>query len=101
MDFAYAIQALSNGQAAKRSTWGGYVKKDVTSAEDATTETYTLTFVTRSGSQFVYTFDGTSWTPPSGGMTFDAELLEAMCADDWQTGKASAFEAARSGSGLW
>lgn len=106
MQFADAIQNLRDGYAAKRSTWGGYVKKVVTSAPDAEVETYKLIFQVRTGSTtYEYEFKVVGgvlkWVAPSTKVPFDAEIIEAMLADDWSTGKTDDFEAARSGSGIW
>lgn len=106
MTFADAIINLRDGYAAKRSAWGGYVKKIVTSAPDAEVETYKLTFQVRTGSTtYEYEFkvvDGVlKWVAPSTMVPFDAEIIEAMIADDWITGSTADFEAARSGSGVW
>lgn len=101
MPFAYVMQNLADGKAAKRPAWGGYVKKTVTSADGAETETYTLTFVKRDGTSFAYTWDGSAFTPPSTAIALDDEFLQAMIADDWTSGSAEDFEASRSGAGDW
>lgn len=101
MPFAYVMQNLSSGKAAKRPSWGGYVKKNITSESDAETETYTLTFVKRDGTNHVYTWNGSTFVAPDTMISLDDEFLSAMLADDWITGDAVAFETARSGSGDW
>ena len=101
MTFADAIINIlnsSNYDAVKRTSWGGYVyRSDI----NATTGAYTLTFKNRAGTTYVYSFDGSAWTAPSTAVAIDAELLEAMMATDWNVGKATDFEAARSGQGVW
>lgn len=106
MDFAEAVRAIvpdgyTNRNAAKRPSWGGYVFTTKTSAEGAATLTYTLTFKKRGGATFVYTWNGSAWTAGSTALSMDGELLAAMAADDWTTGAAADFEAARSGNGTW
>ena len=81
MPFAYVIQSLQDGQAARRPTMGGYVAKTVTNAE---TGAYTLTYKNKSGTTYVYTFNGTSWTAPGTTIPFDAEFHAMMLASDWQ-----------------
>lgn len=100
MTFADAIYGLRDGYAAKRPSWGGYVKKAVTST-DTDPNPYTLTYKNRSGTEYVYTFNGTSWTAPSTTVPFDAELHAAMIADDWTVGTVADYEAARTGTGTW
>lgn len=101
MTFGNAIQYLTDGRAAKRSSWGGYVKR--TDTAQATDGSYTLTYKNRSGTEYAYSYNGTTgaWTAPATTVPFDAEMHDAMLADDWTTGKTSDFEAARSGSGTW
>lgn len=101
MDFYSAIATLRDGYAAKRQSWGGYVMKHVTSDVSDVNETYELTFVSKGGTSYKYTYDGSTWTAPSTKVPFDADIMAAMVADDWMTGKASAFEAARGNSGTW
>lgn len=101
MDITNALKYLENGKAAKRASWGGYIEKTITSANDAEVETYTLTLTTRDGTKYVYTYDGTSWTAPATPMQMDADFFASLLEEDWVTGKASAFEEARSGSGIW
>lgn len=98
MPFAYVIQNLSDGMAAKRPSWGGYVKKTVT---ETSTGAYTLTFKNRAGTEYVYTWNGTAWSAPSTPLSVDAEIMAAMAASDWIAGSVADFEAARSGSGVW
>lgn len=101
MPFAYIMQNLTDGQAAKRPAWGGYVKKTVTTAEGSSTETYTLTFVKRNGTSFTYTWDGSAFVAPTTTVALDDEFLAAMLATDWTSGNAADFEASRSGNGDW
>ena len=101
MDITNALKYLENGQAAKRTSWGGYIEKTITSADDAEVETYTLTLVTRDGTKYVYTYDGTNWVAPETPMSMDVDFFASLLEDDWDTGKASAFEEARSGTGIW
>lgn len=101
MPFAYVMQNLMDGQAAKRPAWGGYVKKAVTTAEGSSVETYTLTFVKRDGTSFAYEWDGSAFVAPATAVALDDEFLSAMLALDWTSGNAADFEASRSGSGEW
>lgn len=101
MTFADAIETIrnsSNYDAVKRPSWGGYVYR---SSINATTGAYTLTFKNRSGTTYAYAYNGSAWTAPSTPVPVDAEMLESMMANDWATGTAAAFEAARSGQGVW
>ena len=101
MTFADAISTIinsSNYDAVKRPSWGGYVYR---SSINETTGAFTLTFKNRSGTTYEYSFNGSAWTAPSTTVPVDAEMLEAMMATDWATGTAAAFEAARSGQGVW
>ena len=105
MTFADAIQNLRSGQGTKRPSWGGYVSKNVTSEPGEATETGTITFKTRTGTNYVYSYttDGTTttWTAPATTVPMDADLFAAMIADDWQTASVADLEAARSGTGVW
>ena len=98
MPFAYVMKNLQPGQAAKRANWAGYVKK--TAAEGAAEGTYTLTFVNRAGTQYVYSVVDGEITATNAA-TMDAELLAAMLSEDWISGETTAFEASRSGTGTW
>ena len=103
MTFAEAMRMIkpdgyTSRNAAKRPNWGGYVFTTKTSAEGASTLTYTLTFKKRNGDTFVYTWNGSAWTADSTALTMDGELLAAMAAEDWDTGAAADFETARSGA---
>lgn len=121
MPFAYVMQNLQNGQAAKRPSWrGGYVRKDEIKTGDEVTG-YKYTFVTAEGDQYVYTYTiatgamvytgkiahgsdgalGTGTPDPSSKMEFDPVLFAGMLSDDWFSGSAETFEAARTGDGLW
>jgi len=101
MTFADAITTIvnsSNVNAVKRTSWGGYVyRSDI----NETTGAYTLTFKNRSGTTYEYSYNGSTWTAPSTPAAIDAELLESLIANDWITGTAANFEAARSGQGVW
>lgn len=101
MSIADAINYLTDGKAAKRTSWGGYVAKTVTSAIDAQVETFALTFKNRAGTEYVYTWNGTEWIAPATKVPFDEEFIAGILADDWITGKTTDFEAARSSSGTW
>ena len=102
MNFATIVAMLTRDvNAAKRPSWGGYVKKTWTSAEGAATETFKLSFVKRNGTTHEFTWDGSAWTAPSSALTMDSELLSAMLATDWVVGPAADFETARTGSGTW
>lgn len=101
MTFADAITTIlnsSNVDAVKRTSWGGYVYR---SSIDAETGAHTLTFKNRSGTTYEYSYSGSTWTAPSTAAAIDAELLESFIANDWITGSAADFEAARSGQGVW
>ncbi len=101
MTFAEAINTIINASsrnAIKRPAWGGYVYRGAITAE---TGAFTLTFKTRSGTEYVYSFSGSAWTAPSTPLSIDAELMESFLADDWITGTSTDFEASRSGQGVW
>ena len=101
MTFAEAINTIVNGSsknAIKRPAWGGYVYR---SAITAATGAFTLTFKTRSGTEYVYSFSGSAWSAPSTSLSIDAELMRSFLADDWITGTSTDFEASRSGQGVW
>ena len=101
MPFAYVMQNLQPGMAAKRPSWNGYVKKTVaTGAEEGS---YSLTFKKRDGTENKYDVTATGITVASGSsaVLMDPELLAAMLSDDWITGSIDTFESARSGSGTW
>lgn len=98
MEIGNVLKYLGDGQAAKRASWGGYIKKDVT---NPATGAYTLTWVKRDGTSSVYTFNGSTWSAPGSPLGLDAELQASLLADDWQVGSAASFELARSGSGTW
>ena len=97
MTFANAVSMLTDGRAAKRAGWAGYVSR----ADTATG--YTLTFKNRAGTSYSYSYSTATglWTAPATAIPFDADIMAAMVADDWTTGKTSDYEAARSGSGTW
>lgn len=97
--FADAINLLTDGQAAKRPSWRGYVKRvDASETEGA----YNLVFVKPDGTT-TYTFaisaDGTITT--SDTLTLDVDLFGALLSNDWLVGSTADFEAARSGTGNW
>ena len=95
MPFAYILDQLQDGQAAKRPTWGGYVKR-----EDGQNGAYTLTFKNRAGTSYAFAWSGSAWST-TASLTLDAELLAAMAAQDWIIGDAAEFETARAGTGTW
>ena len=106
MTFADAIQSLTYGgtnNAAKRPSWTGYVKVDIT-ATDATTgepTAWTVTYKNRTGTEYVYTYATGEWTAPSTALPVDAEFHAGMLANDWINGVAADFEEARTGNGAW
>ena len=100
MTFPEAINSIvpnsTTRNAAKRSSWAGYVE-----AESIDATTYRLTFINRNDVQYIYTWNGQTWVAPQTTVPFDAEFLAGMLADDWIVGTSVAFEAARDGTGVW
>jgi len=107
MTFADAIQSLTYGgsaNAAKRPSWTGYVKVDITSTDATTGEptAWTVTYRPKTGNTtYVYTYASGAWTAPATPLSMDAEFHAGMLANDWVTGIAADFEAARTGNGAW
>lgn len=94
--FADAISQLTNGKAAKRPAWGGYVKR-----VDGTDGAYSIVYVKRDGTQNTYAIasDGTITT--SAAITQDVDLFAGMISNDWMIGNTADFETARLGTGTW
>lgn len=126
MTFSNAIANISPvsqaRNAAKIPSWHGYVWKTTTgmSDEDVNAGKYQLRFVKSDGSQYVFTWDGAgdyAYTgyiaAGSGGslgtgdpvvgttLALDADLLEALTYDTWDTYAQSYLDAQRTTEGAW
>ena len=94
--FASAIAQLTDGKAAKRPNWAGYVKR-----VDGDAGAYNVVFVKRDGTQSTYSFSASGTITTSGAVTMDVDLFAAMCSNDWMIGDAESYEEGRTGSGTW
>ena len=94
--FADAIAQLTDGKAAKRPNWAGYVKRI-----DGENGEYNVVFVKRDGTQNTYAVTSAGVITTEAAVSMDAELFAAMCSTDWIIGAAASFEQARIGSGTW
>ena len=94
--FADAIAQLTDGKAAKRPNWAGYVKR-----VDEQDGAYSIVFVKRDGTQNTYATSADGVITTEAAVSMDAELFAAMCSTDWIIGAAASFEQARTGSGTW
>lgn len=96
MSFADAISQLTDGKAAKRPNWAGYVKR-----VDGQDGAYRIVFVKRDGTQNTYAVSAAGVVTTESAVTMDADLFGAMCSTDWIVGDTSGFEEARTGTGTW
>lgn len=94
--FADAISQLSDGKAAKRLNWAGYVKR-----VDGQEHAYSIVFVKRDGTQNTYAVSEDGVITTEGAISMDVELFAAMCSTDWIVGDAASFEQGRTGTGTW
>lgn len=94
--FADAIAQLTDGKAAKRPNWAGYVKR-VDGQEGA----YSIVFVKRDGTQNTYSVSAAGVITTEGAVSMDADLFAAMCSVDWIIGYTASFEQGRTGTGTW
>ena len=119
MPVANIVKYLGDKKAAKRPSWGGYVRRDNTVGDDGEVFSYKVTIVQRDGDQYVFEFvvstgkwtylgfiannegeKGSGVPVSSTPLVLEKELFEAtMIADDWVQGDADDFEEARTGSG--
>ena len=126
MTFADVIENMQDGQAAKRPSWGGYVRKDVLTTDQTTGEplTWEVTFVTRGSAgestapdsgntnrltddegTYSFLWNGTAWVAPDDSQTtmdalaIDGQLFAALVAYDWDITTAAEAEQARTGTG--
>ena len=94
--FADAIAQLTDGKAAKRPNWAGYVKRI-----DGANGEYNVVFVKRDGTQNTYAVTSAGVITTEAAVSMDADLFAAMCSTDWIIGDAASFEQGRTGSGTW
>ena len=94
--FADAIAMLTDGKAAKRPNWAGYVKR-----VDGQDGAYDLVFVKRNGTQNTYHVAANGAITTDGAITMDVDLFAAMLATDWQISDTANYEQGRTGTGTW
>ena len=94
--FADAIAQLTDGKAAKRPNWAGYVKR--VEGQDGA---YNIVFVKRDGTQNTYAVSAAGVITTESAVSMDADLFAAMCSTDWIIGNAASFEQGRTGTGTW
>lgn len=94
MNFSFALNRLTDGMAAKRPNWSGYIKR-----VDGGDGAYNLVFVKRDGSVYLYSVDANGSVTSSSTLVLSQTLVEGMLADDWVVDTAAACEADRSGNG--
>jgi hypothetical protein len=118
MTIQYILKYIKDGQAAKRPSMRGYVKRvDALVDDTGKVNKYALTFVTNAetdtGGSFSYTFtvgengvvsvtlgdlNGANASP----VVMDPQLLQHFMADDWEIGSYENYESVRSGNtGRW
>lgn len=116
-----SINAAGTNNATKIPSWHGYVYKTTTGMTDSDVLAgkFQLRFVKSNGDQYVYTFDGNSdyaytgyianasgalgtGSPVAGTtLTLDADLLEALASDAWETNAQVYYDANRTTEGEW
>ena len=94
--FSDAIAQLTDGKAAKRPNWAGYVKR-----VDGENGSYSIVFVKRDGTQNTYSVSAAGVVSTEGAVTMDVELFAAMLSRDWMIGDTASFEHGRTGTGTW
>lgn len=94
--FADAIAQLTDGKAAKRPNWAGYVKR-----VDGQDGAHSIVFVKRNGTQNTYSVSAAGVVTTEGAVSIDADLFAAMCSTDWLISDTASFEQGRTGSGTW
>ena len=94
--FADAIAQLTDGNAAKRPNWAGYVKRI-----DGENGEYNVVFVKRDGTQNTYAVTSAGVITTEAAVSMDVDLFAAMCSTEWIIGDAASFEQGRTGSGTW
>ena len=107
--------------AAKVPEWHGYVYKTTTGLSDADIAAgkYKLIYVKANGDQYVFQWDGVADftylgfienddgalgddTPvPGTTLVFDADLLEAVAANSWESGAQATYETRRTAGSNW
>lgn len=94
--FADAIAQLTDGKAAKRPNWAGYVKR-----VDGENGAYSIVFVKRAGTQNTYAVSSAGVITTEGAVSLDVDLFAGMLSTDWLIGDAASFEQGRTGTGTW
>ena len=96
--FADAINQLTDGKAAKRPSWRGYVKRE----DIGTNGAYKIVFVKPDGTTtYSYNVSADGAITTSDTLTMDVDLFAAMLSSDWLVGATADFEIARDGTGNW
>jgi len=129
MDIASAMSYIkaddATQDAAKPTAWaGGYAFKTTTglTEQEVAAGKHRLVFVHANGDQYVFKWDGVAdysyegylahtgtstlaaltGTPVAGtALPFDADFLEAVASQGWETGAKATFEGRRTAGGLW
>ena len=124
MTFSNAVSIISPSganNATKIPSWHGYVYKTTTGLtdEDVAAGKYKFIFVKSVGDQYVYLYDGvadfsytgyiandngalgTGTPDPSTKLVMDADLLEALASDAWETGSQTYYDENRTTEGEW
>ena len=125
MPISNIIKAISAANAAKNAakipSWHGYVFKTTTglTEEEIAAGKYKLVFVKANGDQYVFQWDGVADftylgfienddgalgddTPvPGTTLVFDADLLEAVAANSWESGAQATYETRRTAGSNW
>ena len=125
MPISNIIKAISAANAAKNAakipSWHGYVWKTTTglTEEEIAAGKYKLVFVKANGDQYVYEWDGVAdYTylgyiandegalddgdpVPGTTLAFDPDFLEAISANNWESGAQETYDARRTAGSNW
>ena len=125
MPISNILKAISAANAAKNAakipSWHGYVYKTTTGLSDADIAAgkHQLVFVKANGDQYVYEWDGVadftylgyvansegelgSGDPvPGTTLVFDPDFLEAVSANNWESGAQETYDARRTAGSNW
>ena len=125
MPISNIIKAISAANAAKNAAkipqWHGYVYKTTTglTEQEIADGKYKLVFVKANGDQYVFEWDGvadftylgyvvnddgelgTGDPVPDTTLVFDPDLLEAVSANNWESGAQETYDARRTAGSNW
>ena len=125
MPISNIIKAISAANAAKNAakvpSWHGYVYKTTTGLDEGEIASgkYKLVFAKANGDQYVYEWDGvadfeylgyvansegelgTGDPVPGTTLAFDPDFLEAVAANNWESGSQETYDTRRTAGSNW